>query len=197
MGYLSWFGGFVTSKREALCAPGGSRPMTPAPCPVWTIGSWPEHEARVAVAGLRRVAIFGPCSANNHELSQLAQRGVSDAVLLAFAGSYTVVESIAECTTVFTDIGHAWPIYTVKTEWGTVWGSSALALAALVGAGTDLNWVASALLAPQAPELVAGRSAFTGITAVPPGSRLVMHPNVPPQVLGAWRPAPATAEVAE
>ncbi|MGH3930640.1 MAG: albusnodin/ikarugamycin family macrolactam cyclase [Pseudonocardiaceae bacterium] len=197
MGCLTWFGGLITKAGETPCAPSGSRLMAPEPFPLWTTGPWPDDEVRTAVAGHRQVAIFGPCSATGHEVRWLAERGVTDAVLLRFAGSYTVVESTPAGMTVFTDIGHAWPIYTAETRLGTVWGSNALALAALTNAQPDPSWLAAALLVPQAPELTAGRSAFTGITAVPPGSRLVLTSSAPLRVLSVWRPGSAAAEVTE
>ncbi|MGH3912758.1 MAG: albusnodin/ikarugamycin family macrolactam cyclase [Pseudonocardiaceae bacterium] len=195
MSRLTWFGGLITKARETPCAPSGSRLIASAPFPLWTTGPWPDDEVRTAVAGHRQVAIFGPCSATGHDVRWLAERGVTDAVLLTFAGSYTVVESTPAGMTVFTDIGHAWPIYTAETRRGIVWGSSALALAALTSAQPDPSWLAAALLVPQEPELIAERSAFAGITAVPPGSRLVLTPGVPSPVLSAWRPGSATAEV--
>ncbi|MGH3978674.1 MAG: albusnodin/ikarugamycin family macrolactam cyclase [Pseudonocardiaceae bacterium] len=191
MGCVCWFGGLVANERDDPCAPSGSRLVIPRLCPVWTVGSWPDSEVRVTVSGHQRVAIIGPCSATDHEVHRLAERGATDAVLLAFSGSYTVVVSTQDRTIVFTDVGHAWPIYTAEIAYGTVWGSSALALAALTGAELDPSWLAPALLAPQSPELIAGRCAFTGITAVPPGSRLVLQRGVPPRVLNAWQPEPA------
>lgn len=195
MGCLPWFGGLTTDGRETPCAPSGSRLTAPSWCPAWIVGPWPDSDVRMAAAGNRRVVIFGPCSATDHEVRRLAERGVTDAVLLAFAGSYTVVESTADRTIVFTDIGHAWPIYTAETVHGTVWGSSALALAALSGTRPDSSWLAAALLVPQAPELTVGRSAFAGVRAVPPASRLVLAPGVRPQVLSGWRPETAAAEM--
>ncbi len=191
MGCAPWFGGLVTNERDDPCAPSGSRLVTPAPCPVWTVGSWPDSEVRMTASGYLRVAIFGPCSATDHEVHRLAERGVTDAVLLAFSGSYTVVVSTPDSTIVFTDVGHAWPIYTAEIARGTVWGSSALALAALTGAEPDPSWLAPALLAPQASELTTGRCAFTGINAVPPASRLVLQRGLPLRVLSAWQPEPA------
>ncbi len=141
--------------------------------------------------------MFGECAATDPELHRLAAHGVTNGVLTAFAGSYTVVESTAHRTTVFTDPGHARPIYLSDTADGVVWGSSALALAALTSSQPDIGWLATALLAPQRPDLLVGRSAFAGITSVPPGSRLVLANGSPPQVRAAWHPAPARANLAK
>lgn len=197
MEWIPWFGGLITDERENLRMPSGSALRAPAPCPVWTVGPWPASEIRTAAARQRRVVIFGPCSATEHELCLLAEGRVGDAVLLAFAGSYTVVQSAPDRTTVWTDVGHAWPIYTAKTRWGTVWGSSALALAALTDAHPDSSWLAATLLAPHTPELTAGRSAFAGVSVVPPASRLVLRRGAPPRVLCGWRPETAGVELAQ
>lgn len=197
MGSMPWFGGLITNKRETPQRPSGSRLTAPLRCPIWTVGSWLGSEVRMATAGHRQVTIFGPCSATDHDVHRLAERGVTNTVLLAFAGSYTVVESIPDCTIVFTDLSHTWPIYTVTTMRGLVWGSSALALAAISGARPDPSWLAAALLAPQAPELTAGRSAFADVSVVPPASRLVMRPGVRPQVRSGWQLETTVVEVKE
>ncbi|MGH3608932.1 MAG: albusnodin/ikarugamycin family macrolactam cyclase, partial [Pseudonocardiaceae bacterium] len=150
-----------------------------------------------AGVGGREVAVFGPCSATHHDLHRLAAAGVTDAALTAFAGTYTVVESTPEATRVFTDPAHAQPIYLAATRTGTLWGSSARALAALCGTAPDVSWLATLLLAPDQPGLLAGRSAFTGVAAVPPGSCLVLAHGAQPQVRAAWRPEPAVADLNE
>jgi asparagine synthase (glutamine-hydrolysing) len=141
--------------------------------------------------------VFGPCTATDRELRQLAEHGVHDRVLTAFAGSYTVVESTPHGTVVLTDPGHAQPIYTVSIAGGVLWGSSALALAALTGATPDREWLATTLLAPGRPALLTGRSAFTGVAAVSPGSRLVLAPGFSPQERRAWYPEPAALDLVE
>ncbi|MGH3925034.1 MAG: albusnodin/ikarugamycin family macrolactam cyclase, partial [Pseudonocardiaceae bacterium] len=164
---------------------------------IWAVGEWARTEIRSVSVGDRQVTVFGECAATDPELHRLAAHGVTNGVLTAFAGSYTVVESTARCTTVFTDPGHARPIYTTDTASDVVWGSSALALAALTNAQPDIGWLATALLVPQRPDLLTGRSAFAGITVVPPGSRLVLANDAVAQVRAAWNPAPAGASLLE
>lgn len=164
--------------------------------PMWTVGEWMRTEIRTVGVGDRQVTVFGECSATDPELYRLAVHGATNGVLTAFAGSYTVVESTAHRLTVFTDPGHARPIYTTDTASGVVWGSSALALAALTNAQPDTGWLATALLVPQRPDLLAGRTAFVGVTSVPPGSRLVLANDTLPQVRAAWNPASARASLA-
>ena len=194
---MSWFGGLVTNEQRTSPVPHGGRLRIPAPCIVWTVGPWADNEVRMMVTRHRQVAVFGACSASDHDIRRLAEHGVSDAVLLAFAGSYTVIESTPDRTMVWTDVGHAWPIYTAMTPWGTVWGSSALALAALTGARPDPGWLAATLLAPNVSELTVGRSAFTGVSAVPPASCIVLQPGLPPHVLSRWHPRPSMVEMTE
>jgi asparagine synthase (glutamine-hydrolysing) len=165
--------------------------------PLWTVGEWQSAEIRTAAVKARQVTVFGLCAATDQELYRLAAQGVTDSVMVAFGGSYTVVESTAHRTTVFTDPAHAWPIYIASTAEGSVWGSSALALAALTNAQPDIEWLATTLLLPHRPDLISGRSAFAGITSVPPGSRMVMDDSGGVQVRAAWHPEPTRTSLAD
>lgn len=194
---LRWFGGRIGRGDGVVAVPEAARLLTGGRHPIWAVGLWPATEVKTAVAGDRQVAVFGPCAATENDLHRLAGAGVTDAVLTAFAGSYTVVESTSTGTTVFTDPGHVQPIYVAATPAGTLWGSSALALAALTGATPDLGWLATLLLHPDRPRLLAGRSAFTGVHAIPPGSCLALAPSARPRTRTAWRPDPPEADLVE
>lgn len=197
MATVRGFGGRISSGQEHEVVPHGCHLVRTGRWPIWTVGEWTRTEIRTVGVGDRQVTVFGECAATDPELHRLAAHGVTNGVLTAFAGSYTVVESTAHRTTVFTDPGHARPIYISDTAGGVVWGSSALALAALTNAQPDIGWLGTALLVPQRPDLLTGRSAFVDITSVPPGSRLVLANDAPPQVRAAWNPAPPRASLAE
>lgn len=192
-----WFGGRISLDRADHVVPDGCRLLTTGRTAMWTVGEWAPTEIRTAALEDQQVTVFGHCAATDPELHRLAAHGVTDRVLTAFAGSYIVVESKAHQVTVFTDPGHSWPIYTAGTAEGIVWGSSALALAALTNAQLDTECLARALLVPNRPDLLTGRSAFAGIIAVPPGSRMVLVSGGGMQVRAAWRPQPAQASLAE
>lgn len=130
---MRWFGGIARAHLEDARVPVGCHVLHVGQHSLWTVGDWAPAELRTAVSPLRRVTVFGPCSATAAELTELATRGVDDDVLTAFAGCYTVVVSTSLATTVLTDLGHAWPIYLASTRAGTLWASSALALAGLTG----------------------------------------------------------------
>jgi asparagine synthase (glutamine-hydrolysing) len=187
---LCWFGG----RSDAGPAPVGARHIHPDLPPLWICGAWPEHEVRTAVAGPRRVTILGPCSATPGQLAQLARTGTTDQVASAFTGAYTVIEPSPAATIIYTDPGHVCPIYLARTSGGVLWGSSALALAALIGADVDQRWLA-ATLAGLRPGVLAGRSPFTGITAVPPGARLHLDQHGHIQIRTTWRPPAATLDL--
>lgn len=197
MATVRWFGGRIRSGQEHEVVPHGCHLVRTGRRPIWTVGEWTRTEIRTAAVGDRQVTVFGECAATDPELYRLAAHGVTNGVLTAFAGSYTVVESTSRHTTVFTDPGHARPIYTTDTAGGVVWGSSALALAALTNAQPDTGWLATVLLVPQRPDLLTGRSAFAGVTSVPPGSRLVLANDTAAQVHAAWNPASARASLVE
>ncbi|MGH3999489.1 MAG: hypothetical protein ACRDTJ_18760, partial [Pseudonocardiaceae bacterium] len=126
---VRWFGGRISSGQEHDVVPHGCQLVSRNRSPMWAVGDWIRTEIRIVDVGDRQITVFGECAATDPELHRLAAHGVTNGVLTAFAGSYTVVESTMHRTTVFTDPGHAWPIYLSETADGVVWGSSALALA--------------------------------------------------------------------
>jgi asparagine synthase (glutamine-hydrolysing) len=77
-----------------------------------------------------------------------------------------------------------------------VWGSSALALATLINTAPDERWLASAILAPDRPDLLIGRSAFTGINAARPGQQLVIDGEAP-RSWPVWKPPLADQSLAD
>jgi len=106
-------------------------------------------------------------------------------------GCYTIVltrtDTTANTVSVWTDVGGACPIYTTSHDGATVWGSSSRALAALVGAPINNDWLATHLAAP-ATTPISGWSAFTGIRLVEAGHRLTLQAGRKPQVTAAWQP---------
>lgn len=193
-----WFGGHVARGGHAATVPQGCQPVdTPPPMTIWTSDGWPPAEVRSVRRGERRIAVFGPCGATVRQLQRLAETGADDGVLTAFAGTYTVVEATPRSVVVFTDLGHAQPIYTASTGSGVLWGSSALALAVLTGAPPDPEWLAAVLLAPDNRTAWAGCSAFTGVVMVPPGCRLDLAPGASPCTRPAWKPERVDVDLTE
>ena len=137
MATVRWFGGRVDSGQnheEHELVPHGCHLVSTGRRPIWTLGEWTRTEVRTAVTEDRQVTVFGECAATDPELHRLATHGVTNGLLTAFPGSCTVVESTVHRTTVFTDSGHGRPVYFTATAAGVLWGSSALALAALADA---------------------------------------------------------------
>lgn len=121
---MRWFGGRISSGQEHEAVPRGCHLLRTTQRPIWTVGEWTRTEIRTVGVGDRQVTVFGECAATDPELHRLAAHGVTNDVLTAFADSYTVVETTARLTTVFTDPGHARPIYLSDTSDGVVWGSA-------------------------------------------------------------------------
>lgn len=195
---MRWFGGFAPRKPVLATSvpalrPDGVRQLWGGPAPLWLAGRWSGHEIRTARIGDRLVAVIGPCGITQPELQGLATARVEDDALARWPGSYTIIEVAQEGTTIWTDLGSAFPIYIVDVEDGTVWASSSRALAPLASGqnsdGVDLSWLAAVLLVPSAPELLAGRSAFADVTAVAPGHRLMLPVEGPRSQWPAWQPA--------
>jgi asparagine synthase (glutamine-hydrolysing) len=114
----------------------------------------------------------------------------------AWAGSYTLVQSAPESTVILTDLAGANPIYLTNTDFGVAWGSSARALAPLVGQEWDLGWLAAALMASNAP-VFTGRSPFQDVHLAPAGCRIVLGSDGrPPVWTRAWQPTQLTVDQA-
>jgi asparagine synthase (glutamine-hydrolysing) len=191
------FGGKSVDKLRDTTIPSHATIITDHRQPVWVFGEWSDNEARTARGAERTVTVFGLCSARPSEIQGMADQGVDDARLSTYAGSFTVVESTDQMTVVHSDAGHAQPVYVASAPEGwALWASSSLTLASLVRARPDPAWLADLLLAPHRPYLLAGRSAFTGISMVEPGHRLVMTENSWESHPG-WRPPAAVSSTEE
>ncbi|MGW3569091.1 albusnodin/ikarugamycin family macrolactam cyclase [Streptomyces sp. NPDC000941] len=181
---MRWFGG---------AAPGGL-PVVPVDARViwskpalWAVGNWASRHVRTAEDGKKRLAVFGPCSANETELARALTVPDLATVAGAWAGSYTVVRTDERgAVEVVTDAAGACPVYTVNTPGGVVWGASSLALSSLTGRSVDTEWLASYLLDKQAP--ARDRSAWAGVTPVPAGHRLALSASGMVSLSPWWSP---------
>jgi asparagine synthase (glutamine-hydrolysing) len=187
---MRWFGGFsgATSMPQV---PVGSRAVWPDLPGFWTVGRWAGHEVRAARAGRRAVAVIGPCGITPAELLRLATHDVPNDVARKWPGSYTVAEITAHATTIWTDLGGAWPVYVTTAGGGLYWSSSSRALAGLAGARPDADQLAARLLAPSIPTLLDECSAFTGIRLIPAGHRAILPASGPAlRWHPVWTPQP-------
>ena len=190
---MVWFGGF-TGRAGPARVPVNARDVWGRVSGCWVVGEFPAHEVRTVKAGRRALAVLGPCGVTVDELAGLAARGVPDDVTWRWPGSYTVVATDDHGTTVWTDVGGAWPVYTTAADGGVYWSSSSRALAGLTGNRANPDWLAPWLLAPGVAGLVHNRSAFTGIDHVPPGHRLFLPDTGAPEVRAVWRPRPHSGD---
>ncbi|OLM28609.1 Asparagine synthetase [glutamine-hydrolyzing] [Pseudonocardia sp. Ae717_Ps2] len=144
----------------------------------WVCGDWPSSQAATVQGPGPTVAVLGRARCDVEVLEHWVRHGVPDSAVTALSGGYTVVEITDEATVVLTDPGWVQPIYTATTADGApLWGSSAVALAALIGADVDDTWLHAHLRPAHSTEPGSGtgaRSAFAGVTAVPPGARLTV-----------------------
>ncbi|WP_067797138.1 albusnodin/ikarugamycin family macrolactam cyclase [Actinomadura formosensis] len=181
---MRWFGGF-SGPAAISRAPAGGRAVWPELPVCWTVGDWAEHEVRATRKGHRSIVVFGSSDITWADLSCLALHGVPDDVAWRWPGGYTVVEVTDDATTIWTDLGGAWPIYVTAADGGVYWSSSSRALAGLTMTGPDVEQLAARLLAPSVPILLDSRSAFTDIQRIPAGHRGTLPAGGPAR---PWRP---------
>lgn len=174
---IRWFGGRGTT---GAGYPAGGRALADDIRTAWLCGAWPASQVTIVQGPGRTVAVLGRARCDDDLLTRWVYRGTPDSAVTALSGAYTVVEITAHATVVLTDPGWIQPIYITTTDDGVpLWGSSSLALAALTGSGVDDIWLHEHLYPghngdPGVEHGAGDRSAFAGITAVPPGVRLTI-----------------------
>ncbi len=170
-----WFGGSSGPVANAWVPETCKTLWSAASSRCWIVGEWrPESIKRIRL-GAQVTMVAGVCDVGMDDLTRMARSGVPDDAPWRWAGSYTVVQAGRQGTTIWTDLGGAWPIYTARLDDTTYWATSSRALAALVGGRVDEDWLSAWLLAPDAPELLRGRSAFSDVRHVPPGHQLLLR----------------------
>lgn len=190
---MLWFGGF-NGRAATTRVPIGVRNLWCTLPGAWLHGRWPVDEVRTTDTRRRSVAVLGLCGISAADLTRLAVQGVPDDVAWRWPGSYTVIAADDAGTTVWTDVGGAWPIYTVWADGGVYWSSSSRALAGLTGGGVDIDRLAAWLLGRSVSALVDGRSAFADVAPVPPGHRVSLSTNGSVRAVPVWRPRPVNGD---
>ncbi|MFE6689657.1 albusnodin/ikarugamycin family macrolactam cyclase [Streptomyces sp. NPDC057743] len=182
---MRWFGGCAPGKHPV--APVGARLVWRDP-PVWTVGDDVPGHLRTLERPNGKLAVFGPCSATERDLSLALSSPTFASAAGEWAGSYTAVRvGPTGAVELLTDATGASPVYTVATPDGHVWGSSAFALASLAEGAVDTDWVGAYLRERNAPP--PARSAWAGVRPVPPGHALSWGPDGTPSLTEWWSPS--------
>ncbi|MGC0418545.1 albusnodin/ikarugamycin family macrolactam cyclase [Embleya sp. AB8] len=175
---MRWFAG--TSESRSVARPTGARTLWDGSDPLWLVGNWPADEVRVVSRGGLRMAVLGICGATDAELEVglAVARGGALRHLSGWAGSYHVVLRNGRRTVVLGDLAGVRQVFHAAPEDGVVYASHALPLADLTRAGLDTEALAARLACPDVPELVSGRSMFTGVKRLEPGHALELTHGV-------------------
>lgn len=148
---------------------------------------------RTVDLGDARIAVLGPCSASERDLSRALWCPDLAAVAGLWGGAYTVVRTgVRGAVEVLADAAGASPLYTVNSPGGVVWGSSSLALSPLVGGSVDFKWLAAFLREKHA--LSPGRSAWTGVRPVHAGHLLTLDAAGGTSAAPWWTPSRRTPD---
>ncbi|MEU6488442.1 albusnodin/ikarugamycin family macrolactam cyclase [Streptomyces sp. NPDC046887] len=159
-------GGFSTTRPDLPRPLGAESITTPS---LWRLGSIP---VRTAQRPSRRVHVIGLCGATDEETQALADRPISARATWQWPGTYAVLEEVEHGLVLHTDPAAALPLYAVAWQGIWAWSTSARYLAALADACLDIKRLACAILAPSVPVLSSGRTYFSGVEQLPPGSRI-------------------------
>lgn len=182
------FGGSGSSLQPRY-RPEGSRHLT-ARRHTWTLGAVPVRSV-TSVDGRRQVLVLGHCGANDADLRILRSAPLPEDVTWRWPGAYTVIKESEEAVVIHTDPASTHLVYLVGHGRGWVWCSSARALASLVGTAVDAGRLACSIFLPSIPALSGGRSFFTGIEQLAPGSQVALPTDgSPPRTTTVWRPDP-------
>lgn len=142
---------------------------------------WADHRVRqIGAAGLRLV-VSGLCSAPSDELARILAAiaaGREDfEALTGLGGSYHVILDDGNALSVAGDLAGLRAVFTASAGGLHVFSSTPLALAGLMGSELDSSFLAARLLCPDAVELLAQSTAFTGIQRVPQDAMLRCAPD--------------------
>ncbi|MFI2210452.1 albusnodin/ikarugamycin family macrolactam cyclase [Streptomyces sp. NPDC020141] len=180
------FGGSCTA-RSAGPRPVGAEPVA-AGSSVWRLGPGPVRVSPTR-GGRRRVAVLGWSGCSDQDFGRLVDAPLPSDVTWRWPGTYTVVDENEEVVALYTDPAAAQPVYLTRHENDWVWCSSARTLAALTGAGIDTQRLTCTIFLPSAPALANGRTFFTGVEQLPPGSRIELpRDGRAPRRVTVWRP---------
>ncbi len=192
---MRWFGGFSGGCLAPRSPVGGRRVWTSIrDC--WLIGKWDTDNVQIVQNDRGNVAVIGLCEIPGDDLARLAIGCIPDDVAWRWSGCYTVIQITDDGTTVWTDLGGAWPIYYVAADDGLYWSSSARALAALTNQRPDLDRLAAWLTAPYVPALLTRRSAFAGVELAEAGYRMSFPRSGRPRRQRMWWPASTNGDPA-
>ncbi|NUU20403.1 MAG: hypothetical protein HOV68_02645, partial [Streptomycetaceae bacterium] len=173
---MRWFAG--TSGSHSAPRPDHSTVVWDGPDPLWLVGDWPQDEVRVLSRGNGqgqvRMAVLGDCHATDAELEVglAVARGGGLRPLTTWPGSYHIVLRLGRRTLVLGDLAGLRQVYHARYEEGVVYASHAMPLVDLTGAQLDGDVFTSRIMCPEIPELIAGRSLFTGIDRLEVGRTL-------------------------
>ncbi|MFJ7419608.1 albusnodin/ikarugamycin family macrolactam cyclase [Streptomyces uncialis] len=180
------FGGSCTA-RSAGPRPVGAEPVATGSS-VWRLGPGPVRVSATH-SGRRRVTVLGWSGGSDQEVGRLVDAPLPTDITWRWPGTYTVVDEDEEAVVLYTDPAAAQPVYLARYENDWVWCISARALAALTGVGIDTQRLACAVFLPSVPALANGRTFFTGVEQLPPGSRIQLpRDGGTPRRVTMWRP---------
>ncbi|WP_017623643.1 albusnodin/ikarugamycin family macrolactam cyclase [Nocardiopsis chromatogenes] len=152
----------------------GGTPVWESSIPVRVHGS---GSVRTAGEGTFQIAVVGDCYAKDAALAAASAAFDREdwEALTRWPGSYWVLAHRPGRTVVVGDAVGSRPVYWSSARDGVVWSTSARCLQRKTGTDVDYTALAALLTCPLVPEVIADRSAFTGVNRLRPGTALILE----------------------
>lgn len=150
---------------------------------LWLVGSWEPDEIRQVTVGPVRVVVIGRCPVTATHLERLCRRlrtlADVDALARQLPGSFHLVAAAGNATRVQGSVTGLRQVFHARLDGGIpVAADRADALAALTGAGIDEHTLALRVVCGgMLPPPLSDRSAWTGVSTVPPDHCLILEPD--------------------
>jgi asparagine synthase (glutamine-hydrolysing) len=158
----------------------------------WLVGSWPDDQIMLHVAGRSRVALIGHTAVSTDNLARLAERtgdvSALDTALADMAGSCHVIADLGGRQRVQGTASGVRRVFHADLDGHVVAADRADVLGWLIGAELNRHAVALSLLDPMCPHPLDDVPMWQGVTALPADRFLLVEASGRASAIRWWRP---------
>ncbi|MBB5889849.1 asparagine synthase-related protein [Kutzneria kofuensis] len=158
----------------------------------WLVGSWPDDQIMLHVAGRSRVALIGHTSVSTDHLARLVERtgdvSALDTPLADMAGSCHVIADLGGRQRVQGTVSGVRRVFHAELDGNAVAADRADVLGWLIGAELNQHAVALSLLDPMRPHPLDDVPMWHGVTALPADRFLLVEASGRASTIRWWQP---------